>query len=277
QDWSGWLLAEASRLAGSAFLGGQRVERIDRVAADPAQGHSTARWQVLDATGAPIAQAPVMVLANALDLPRLLPADGPRPRLGAVRGQTTVLPTESTALTPRHALSGAGYALGLPDGRRLCGATSQHDDVDGQVRRSDHAANLRRAAALGLFDEAGRQAVAALAADEEPFAALGVDPGPLDGRCGWRATTADRLPLVGPLPDLQAVARSRAAGARLDSPRQWPRQHDADGGLYLCTGLGSRGLTSAALAGELLAAWITGAPFPVEAELRDALDPARQT
>ena len=65
--------------------------------------------------------------------------------------------------------------------------------------------------------------------------------------------------------------------ARLDSPRQWPRQHDTDGGLYLCTGLGSRGLTSAALAGELLAAWITGAPFPVEAELRDALDPARQT
>lgn len=276
QDWSRWLLAEAGRLAGSAFLGGRRVERIERVAADAAQGHPSTRWQVLDAAGAPIAQAPVLVLANALDLPRLLPADGPRPRLGAVRGQTTVLPADSTALTPRHALSGAGYALGLEDGRRLCGATSQHDDADGRVRRSDHAANLRRAAALGLFEEAGRQAVAALAADEEPFAALGVAPESLDGRCGWRATTADRLPLVGPPPDLQAVARSRAAGARLDSPRQWPRQHDADGGLYLCTGLGSRGLTSAALAGELLAAWITGTPFPVEAELRDALDPARQ-
>jgi tRNA 5-methylaminomethyl-2-thiouridine biosynthesis bifunctional protein len=46
-------------------------------------------------------------------------------------------------------------------------------------------------------------------------------------------------------------------------------------GLYLHTALGSRGLTSAALGGELIAAQICGAPWPLEADLVDAIDPAR--
>jgi tRNA 5-methylaminomethyl-2-thiouridine biosynthesis bifunctional protein len=39
--------------------------------------------------------------------------------------------------------------------------------------------------------------------------------------------------------------------------------------------LGSRGLTTAALGGELIAAQICGAPWPLEADLADAIDPAR--
>jgi tRNA 5-methylaminomethyl-2-thiouridine biosynthesis bifunctional protein len=72
--------------------------------------------------------------------------------------------------------------------------------------------------------------------------------------------------LVGRAPDPQAVLP-----ARRDAPRLFPRQP----GLYLLTGLGSRGLTSAALAGELIAAQIAGAPWPLEADLVDAVDPAR--
>jgi tRNA 5-methylaminomethyl-2-thiouridine biosynthesis bifunctional protein len=54
-------------------------------------------------------------------------------------------------------------------------------------------------------------------------------------------------------------------------PRHLPRVD----GLYVLAGLGSRGITSAALAGRLLASWITGAPCPVEQRLRDAVDPGR--
>ena len=43
----------------------------------------------------------------------------------------------------------------------------------------------------------------------------------------------------------------------------------------MCTALGSRGITWAPLAAELLAAWVTGGPPPLEADLVDALDPAR--
>ncbi|NWG73770.1 MAG: hypothetical protein HXY24_04055, partial [Rubrivivax sp.] len=46
-------------------------------------------------------------------------------------------------------------------------------------------------------------------------------------------------------------------------------------GLFVCTAFGSRGITWAPLAGALLAAWATGEPFPLEARLVDALDPAR--
>jgi tRNA 5-methylaminomethyl-2-thiouridine biosynthesis bifunctional protein len=92
---------------------------------------------------------------------------------------------------------------------------------------------------------------------------------------GWRATTADRLPLVGALPlplsQLQAAARP----VRLEQPRLIPRRQDANGGLYVISGLGSRGITWAALAARLLAHWVAGSPCPVEADLRDALDPAR--
>ncbi|BDI05552.1 FAD-dependent 5-carboxymethylaminomethyl-2-thiouridine(34) oxidoreductase MnmC [Sphaerotilus microaerophilus] len=282
-DWCGWLLGEAQRLAGAAFLGGRRVARLARIDAAAGGRH----WQALDEQGQPIADAPVVVLAQALDIPRLLAAGAhtatlaPTPLpLAAARGQTTVLPARAiergAVRVPRAALAGAGYALALPDGRVLTGATTQLDDDDPTVRDGDHVENLQRAAALGLFGAERRDTAPA---DQLALPALlgqlGLTPGELDGRCGWRATTPDRLPLVGPLVDAAALERARAAGARLDAARQLPRGHDADGGLYVCTGLGSRGLTSAVLAAELLASWVTGAPCPVDSELRDALDPAR--
>jgi tRNA 5-methylaminomethyl-2-thiouridine biosynthesis bifunctional protein len=46
-------------------------------------------------------------------------------------------------------------------------------------------------------------------------------------------------------------------------------------GLFVCCALGSRGIASAALGAEVLAAAITAAPLPAEADLLDAIDPAR--
>jgi tRNA 5-methylaminomethyl-2-thiouridine biosynthesis bifunctional protein len=62
-----------------------------------------------------------------------------------------------------------------------------------------------------------------------------------------------------------------AGGRRLDQPRWVPRQP----GLFVFTALGSRGITQAALGGEVLAAWLAGDPLPAPASLLDALDPAR--
>ena len=90
--------------------------------------------------------------------------------------------------------------------------------------------------------------------------------GTLHGRVGWRAGSADRLPLVGAAPDPRAPRPARA-----DAPRLLPRQP----GLWLHCGLGSRGLTTAALGAELIAAQASGAPWPLEADLVDAVDPAR--
>ena len=46
-------------------------------------------------------------------------------------------------------------------------------------------------------------------------------------------------------------------------------------GLWLHSGLGSRGLTTATLCAEQIAAQVSGAPWPLEADQADAIDPAR--
>ena len=98
-----------------------------------------------------------------------------------------------------------------------------------------------------------------------------LDPTVLDGRSGWRLAAADRMPLIGPLPAVAAAGPWVASQPRLDQPRLVPRLP----GVYVLSALGSRGLVQAALGGEVLASWITGAPVPAPASLLDAIDPAR--
>lgn len=231
-------------------------------------------WQAVGPQGQVWACSRHVVLANAAQAQALLqglPVPALQQQLR--RGQVTRLPPGPLLSRPRVALAGAGYALALPDGGLLCGATQQVDDDDAAVRAADHIANLRQAAALGCLTPDG------LAGLLSGLARPTGDAAGLQGQVGWRMTTPDRLPLVGPPPDLMACAARAGAGAplpRRDAVRHLPRLHDGEHGLYLLAGLGSRGLTSASLAGELLAHWITGSPCPVPVALRDALDPARQ-
>jgi tRNA 5-methylaminomethyl-2-thiouridine biosynthesis bifunctional protein len=205
------------------------------------------RWQVLDARGAVWAEAPAVVLANADDALRL--AALPPSWVRRNRGQLSWLDAADLALPrPRLPIASGRYLLPLPDGRLLFGATQHGADDEPLLRDADHHANLAGAEALL---GAGR-----LARDEAR----------LHGRVGWRVGTVDRLPLIGAAPD-PAVALP----TRRDAPRLVARQP----GLFLHCALGSRGLTTAALGGELVAAQVTGAPWPLEADLADALDPAR--
>jgi tRNA 5-methylaminomethyl-2-thiouridine biosynthesis bifunctional protein len=194
------------------------------------------------------------------------------PTLQLIRGQTTVIQLDRLTLAqgdslhlPRLPISGQGYAIHIDADHLLVGATSQPGDMDPTLRVSDQHENLRRAAALGIFGDEWRH--------EAPAWALDL---PVSGRVGWRMTTPDRLPVIGPTVDIRAVGQARASGkARLDAPRLLPRCHDEHGGLYLCTALGSRGISSAALAGQMLAAWVTGAPQPLDGDSRDAVDAGR--
>jgi tRNA 5-methylaminomethyl-2-thiouridine biosynthesis bifunctional protein len=199
-------------------------------------------WRVLDGAGRVLGDAPLVVLANA---EQALPlAALPPTWVARTRGQLSWL--AGPAIAPALPVSSGAYALTLPDGRLLFGAT-QHSDDDPTLRRADHAENLERVTRL-----LGR--------------APGPDPLALQGRVAWRVGTRDRLPLVGAVPDLVA-----ARPARCDAPRLLPRRP----GLYMHSALGGRGLTTSALGGEVIAAMATGAPWPLEADLVDAIDPAR--
>jgi tRNA 5-methylaminomethyl-2-thiouridine biosynthesis bifunctional protein len=72
----------------------------------------------------------------------------------------------------------------------------------------------------------------------------------LDGRAAIRATTPDRLPIAGPEPD-------------------------GRDGLFVLTGLGSRGFAMAPLLAEHVAALALGAPSPLPAPLAALVDPGR--
>jgi len=72
----------------------------------------------------------------------------------------------------------------------------------------------------------------------------------LEARTGVRAATSDYLPVAGAVPG-------------------------AASGLFVLSGLGSRGFTLAPLLGEHLAALIAGAPSPLPGDLAALVDPAR--
>ena len=249
------------------WRGGASVARLE-----PAGRAADAGWRLFGAAGQLLAEVDAVVLANAADAAALaataVDADGRPlvadaswiPGLASTRGQVSIVAADAPGLAgPPWPIAGSGYALRLADGAVLCGATSTADDTEPSPRLADHAHNLDQLARVTASRLAG--------ADSLQAATLLLDAGRLQGRVGWRATAVDRLPLIGAMPCQPAPGDA----ALPDQPRHWPRV----GGLFVATGLGSRGLTWAPLAGRLIASWITGAPYPLPGDLIDALDPAR--
>ena len=229
---------------------------------------SATGWRALDATGALIAEAEVVVLANAGDALRLVGEfadfgagrDGAPAAMEPVRGQVSGLAAAGLPWPlPLIPIAGAGYLLPAVNGQAIFGSTAQRGDADASVRVADHILNLEQLERL-----IGTR--------------VDIDIDKLQGRTAWRWVTGDRLPIIGAVPDQPgsatwpgSIGPVGARSQRLDQPRFVPRQ----AGLFMFTALGSRGITWCALGAQILAAAVSGAPMPVEASLLDAVDPAR--
>ncbi|OIR07198.1 tRNA 5-methylaminomethyl-2-thiouridine biosynthesis bifunctional protein MnmC [mine drainage metagenome] len=209
--------------------------------------HGEEGWRVIDATGAVLAAAPILILACAAQALRLLPEL--QLPLRIARGQVNYLP-QSFAAPPEIVVCRLGYVTPAANGVRSFGASFVLDNADEGLKIEETRGNLARLE----FMLSGY--------------AEGVDPESLAGRAGFRAMTPDRLPLIGALPQPDAVLAAAPGATPL---RQYPRRS----GLYGMLGLGARGLVWSSLAGELLAAQLEGEPLPLERELVDAVDPAR--
>jgi tRNA 5-methylaminomethyl-2-thiouridine biosynthesis bifunctional protein len=206
------------------------------------------RWHAIDASGAEIASAPVVVLANACDAARLVDL-APAP-LRRVAGQLTFFPASRGA--PRTVVCGRGYVLPELDGDVVTGASYDLDDETMQPDDARHAANLRRAERL------------------LPGITVDVDIASLRGEVGMRCVARDRMPMVGPLVDMDR-ARDMAhtlSGAHASDMPRLP-------GLFCAIAFASRGLAWTALAAECVASQLEGEPLPLEATLVDAIDPGR--
>lgn len=235
--------------AGVQLRSGSRVTTLQR---------RGARWLAFGGQGQALAEADLVVLANAHSAAAVAPAHAVAAwKIGRSRGQVTHVPAAAVAgAAPggaglRVPLARNGYLIPLPDGSLLAGATHSPGDDEAALRAEDHAHNLSVLERLAGFAPA-----------------LGAQP--LGGRVGWRCHSDDRLPLVGALAaDLAEV--SGGSGSRFAQPRHVPRE----AGLFALTALGSRGIASAALGARVLAAWVCEAPMPVDTDLLDAVDAAR--
>jgi len=235
------------RQPGVTFLGQAHVARLRR---------DNGIWELLDGTGAVLSQAEHVVLANACgartllntltqDAPdwraRLDPLPASQSMRGLLSWQTHLPSDPAQPAFPGAPVNGSGSVIPhIPmDGGSAWFIGSSYQPAT-QPERSDadnHARNFEHLQTL----------LPALAnALQSRFVA-----GNVNAWKGTRCIMADRLPVVGAL----------EAG---DQP-----------GLWICAGLGSRGLSFSMLCAELLAARMNAEPLPVEASLAKALQPLR--
>ena len=197
--------------------------------------HADGAWQARGEAGELLARGQLVIVAAACGSQQLAPGLALQP----VRGQVTWAAAAAGLQLPPFPVNGDGSfipSVPTPQGVAwLCGASFERGETDLAPREADQRGNLARLQRL-LPTVAAR---------------IAVGSGPLQAWTGIRCASTDRRPLVGPL-----------GGG--DEP-----------GLWLSTAMGSRGLTFAALAGELIAAHLHGEPLPLARKLAAALHPDR--
>ena len=199
------------------------------------------QWQVLDAAGQMLAQAELVVLAAGHGSGALAEsAGGINPlALQPIRGQASWglhAPDTAPAMPPFPVNGHGSLVPNVPLDAGMgwvIGSTFERDSRHRDIRPADEQHNFSK---LQTLLPVAAQALASQ-----------FDHHQVQGWAGIRCATPSRLPSLGPLENV---------------PNVW-----------VSSGLGSRGLTFAALCAELLAARLHGEPLPVEQRLADALLP----
>ncbi|MGL4315590.1 MAG: bifunctional tRNA (5-methylaminomethyl-2-thiouridine)(34)-methyltransferase MnmD/FAD-dependent 5-carboxymethylaminomethyl-2-thiouridine(34) oxidoreductase MnmC [Pseudomonas sp.] len=216
------------------------------------------QWQARDGEQL-LASAPVAVLAGAAEVKRF--AQAAELPLKRIRGQISRLPQTAESAELACVVCAEGYVAPARQGEHTVGASFDFHSDDLTPTAAEHAGNL------DLLREISSDLAERLHAEQ-------LDPAQLQGRAAFRCTSPDYLPIVGPLADSTAFANAYAvltkdARQQPDTPCPWLD------GLYVNSGHGSRGLISAPLSGELLAAWLNDEPLPLPRSVAEACHPNR--
>ncbi|MFQ2429112.1 bifunctional tRNA (5-methylaminomethyl-2-thiouridine)(34)-methyltransferase MnmD/FAD-dependent 5-carboxymethylaminomethyl-2-thiouridine(34) oxidoreductase MnmC [Aeromonas caviae] len=196
--------------------------------------------------------APNLVVAAGHQLTTLLPfAELP---LYPVRGQVSHVPTTAGLSQLKSVLCYDGYLTPAHNGAHCIGASYGRNQTDLAYRADEQEQNRARLQAC---------------VPQQRWPAE-VDVSGAQARVGVRCASRDHLPVAGPVARLAALA-DHDVNAPADQQSALPLH----AGLYVLGALGSRGLCSAPLCGELVASEICGDPLPLAADLLEALHPAR--
>jgi tRNA 5-methylaminomethyl-2-thiouridine biosynthesis bifunctional protein len=211
------------------------------------------QWQLLDHTDKLISCADAVIIASGVALNQFTQAAALPLQFSL--GQISSF--QSGKALPLHTII-TGRGLAIPEHDQIwLGATHERCDANSPIATSDEArrTNLSRLDSLCRLDSSRWQ--------------------PGTDWAGLRASTADRLPLVGALPDTAYFLHEYRELRHGRRAAQYPlaRYH---AGLYVLGGLGSRGATQAAYAGELLARLIAGESASSDDQaILDAVHPGR--
>ena len=176
--------------------------------------------------------------------------------LQPIRGQTTMLDSKGALAHLNCTVCHEGYTPPARLGSHCVGATYGLNDVETDERDEDHQTNVSQ-----LIQNI-------------PSLAESVTAESLRGAAAIRCATSDYLPIVGSVPN-ETEFNATFAGLRHDRKRIIDAKQPNYLGLWLMTGLGSRGLTSAPILAEVLVSQMFRRAPPLPRYLLQAISPAR--
>jgi tRNA 5-methylaminomethyl-2-thiouridine biosynthesis bifunctional protein len=229
-------------------------KQIEVIEQNPGSG----RWRLYSADGTLQNESTVLVLANAansLKFARLSAVP-----LKRVRGQITMVASTELSKRLRTVVCYEGYIAPVIDEKHCLGATFDLQDDEIEPRERDDVLNLQRLSAVEP----------ALYTDLQHADSIKIE----GHRAAVRCYTQDYMPIVGPVPDESFYRQAYAGLSKGQLLRHYPVGR-LQKGLYLNVAHGSRGVTTAPLAAEVLAAYINQEPQLVPEQVRWGMHPAR--
>ncbi len=222
--------------------------RVESIEYDAQRQH----WSLKDAQQSTLAETSCLIVAAAWQSRRFAPLN--YLHLQPARGQLSLLQANTRSEALRMPVSYEGYLMPAMNDEHVVGASFELDDCCSELRKEEHLSNIE---------------------DVNRYLHLEFDESSLrGGRASVRAVTPDRTPAVGPVPDVFAYQQDYADLYKgRPTTAYTPSRYQK--GLYLNSGHGARGFSSAFLCAELLAAIICAESLPVSNRVRYALHPAR--
>jgi tRNA 5-methylaminomethyl-2-thiouridine biosynthesis bifunctional protein len=214
--------------------------------------YNNQQWQLLDRQHNIICNTPCLILANAWQLKTFKQAE--HIQLQAARGQLSLYKANLQSKKLKLPLSFEAYLMPEYQGQHVSGASFVLDDSSTDLSDDEFQAN---------FQDVNQWC-------KDLFTAEDIS----GGRASVRAVTPDRLPVVGEVADLTQANHDYADLHKGKPAHSYPRAACLPG-LYVNTGHGARGFSSAFLSSELLAAMICDEPLPVSKRVRYALHSSR--
>jgi len=250
----GWL-CPAHLTAGALELAQQQGLKTHYRHRVTALDKSADGWQVEFAEQSSQQHA-VVVLANGHKINQFLQTE--KLPVSAVGGQVSHIPTTPALAALRQVLCYDGYLTPLnPNNQQHCIGASYHRGVQ-DMRYSEEDQKHNRQRLLNCLPEADWP-------KEVDISAGGA-------RCGVRCATRDHLPVIGSVADYHRTLESYA---ELVNEKDNAVSAPVYDNLFMLAGLGSRGLCTAPLTAEILAAQMSDEPIPLDSATLAALSPNR--